>query len=363
MIFLDHNSTTNISKAAITKMLEVFALPLNASSIHEYGRIAQKYLNEARAKIKEKLNANNYEVIFTSGASESNNTILAGCEVKNILISPLEHSSILNFASDNKNISYFAVLENGLADFDDLAKKIEKNSLICLCAVNNESGAIQNVKEAAKIAHQNQALIHCDLSQAIGKIKVDVEELNVDFAAFSGHKFGAAQGVGVILVRKGLNLKPLIFGGGQENSKRAGTQNIAAIASLSAALDEIAEKTLKQKEILILRDFLEEELIKIAKNKLKIFASEVQRLPNTSYFAVENLNSQSALINFDLNKIFISSGSACSSGSVSKSRLLREMKINENFLDGALRVSLGIENKKAEIEKFLEVFEGFLKRI
>lgn len=362
MIFLDHNSTTNISKAATAKMLEVFALPLNASSVHEYGRIAQKYLNEARKKVKEKLNANNYEIIFTSGASESNNTILAGFNGKEILISALEHSSILNFKNSQKEINYFGVLENSLANLDNLNKQIKPNSLICLCLANNESGAVQNVKEAAKIVHQNHALIHCDLSQAIGKIKVDLEELNVDFAAFSGHKFGAAQGVGVALVRKGLELSPLIFGGGQEGSKRAGTQNIAAIASLSVALDEVEERILKQKEVLILRDFLEEELVKIAKNEIEIFAKDVKRLSNTSYFALRNVKAESALINFDLNKIFISSGSACSSGSVSKSKLLQEIKIKEDFLNGALRVSLGIETTKTEIEKFLAIFKEFYQR-
>ena len=364
MIFLDNNATTKISNLALEKMQQVYALPLNSSSTHNLGRIAGKYADEAREQIKKSLNASNYEIIFTSGATESNNTILNGCDAENLIFSALEHPSILNYKAENKKITAITVLENGLINLDDFNKNLPKNGnfLTCLTIANNESGAIQPVIEAAKLTHQKGGLFHCDLSQGIGKINIDLEKINADFAAISAHKFGGPQGVGAILMRKGLNLNPLIIGGGQEKSKRSGTLNIAAIAAMGAAINKIEERIAKYQNIKILRDFLETEIEILAQNKVKFFANKVERLPNTSYFSLENCDAQTQLINFDLNKICVSSGSACSSGSVGESALLKAMQIEKEFLGNAIRVSLGIENNKNEIEKFLFVLKEFYLR-
>lgn len=362
MIFFDHNATTTISPLALEKMREVFALPLNSSSVHSLGRLANKYADEARVSIKQLLNAHNYEVIFTSGATEGNNMVLNGFGGGEIFASPLEHSSISAFP--HKKISEILLLENGEIDLKNLAEKLDgkQNSLVCLTLANNETGAIQPVVDAAKIAHQNHAFFHCDLTQGVGKISIDLEEINADFATLSGHKFGAAQGIGAVLIRKNLDLKPLIFGGGQEKSRRAGTLNIAGIASLEAACKNAQQRIAEMQKVENLRNFLEEKLDGIAKNNLMIFARKTARLPNTSYFAARNCDAQTQLINFDLNKICVSSGSACSSGTVGLSKILQAMKIEKEFLSGAIRVSLAPENTIDEIEKFIEIFQNFYQK-
>lgn len=362
MIFFDHNATTKISPLALEKMREVLAYPLNSSSVHAYGRLASKYGDEGRAAIKKLLNAHNYEVIFTSGATEGNNMVLNGFGSGEIFASALEHSSVSTFP--NKKINEILLQENGEIDLKNLAEKLagKQNSLLCLTLANNETGAIQPVKEAAKIAHQNQAFFHCDLTQGLGKIAIDLEEINADFATLSGHKFGAAQGIGAVLIRKNLDLKPLIFGGGQEKSKRAGTLNITGIISLAAACDDAKSRLEEMKKVENLRNYLEEKLSEIAKNNLMIFAKNSPRLPNTSYFAAKNCDAQTQLINFDLNKICVSSGSACSSGSVGLSKVLQAMKVEKDFLSGAIRVSLAPENTKEEIEKFIEIFQNFYQK-
>jgi cysteine desulfurase len=364
MIYLDHNSTTKLSSEALEKMRAVYALPLNSSAIHSLGRVGSKFVEEARNEIKKLLNAENYEVIFTSGATESNNTILHGCDADKILFSGLEHSSVFECRPQNKKIIEIEALKNGLIDLEDLEKKLPQdgNFLISLMLANNEVGAIQPAETAAKLAHQKHGLFHCDITQAVGKIEVDLEKINVDFASLSAHKFGGPQGVGAILIRKGIDLKPLFFGGKQEKSKRAGTLNVAGIAGFGVACN-LAKKNLSTfQNLKNLRDFLETEITKIAGNDVKIFASEVSRLVNTSCFSIRNCDAQTGLINFDLNEICASSGSACSSGTVTESRVLKAMKAEKEFLSGAIRVSLGIENTKAEIEKFISVLREFYKR-
>jgi cysteine desulfurase len=364
MIFFDNNATVKLSAQALEKMLEVYDLPLNSSSTHNFGRISNKFADEAREEIRNLLNAKNYEVIFTSGASESNNTILSGCDADELIFSTLEHPSAFKCRPENKKITEISILENGLINLDNLAQNLPQDSsfLTSLTIANNETGAIQPVTEAAKLTHQKGGLFHCDLSQGVGKINIDLEKINADFASISAHKFGGPQGVGAILMRKGLNLNPLIIGGGQEKSKRSGTLNIAGIAGFGAACALGKEKIAKYQEIKMLRDLLEIEIKKIAGEKVKIFADKIERLPNTSYFALENCDAQTQLINFDLNKICVSSGSACSSGSVGESQLLNEMKVEEKFLGNAIRVSLGTENNKDEIDEFLSVLKEFYLR-
>ena len=227
---------------------------------------------------------------------------------------------------------------------------------------NSEVGTIQPVAEIAKLTHQKGGLIHCDVVQAAGKIEVDLEKLNVDFATISAHKINGPQGVGALLVRKGINLKPLILGGGQENSKRAGTINTAGIAGFGKACEIAKEKPAKYKKIQELRDYLEQEIVKIAKDDIKIFGCDVKRLPNTSYLSLAYADAQAQLINFDLNNICVSAGSACSSGSSKASRVLKSIKATPDFIDSAVRVSLSTENTKEEIDKFISVWHEFYKR-
>lgn len=366
MIYFDHNSTTKIAPEALAKMNEVYLLPLNSSAIHHFGRMANQLVEEVRADLKNLLNAANYEVIFTSSATEATNTVFFGIEADTILFSKIEHASVFNCRPENKKIIEIEVLENGLVDFSDLEKKLEKvengKFLISVMLANNETGAIQEIEKIAKLAHQKAGLIHCDIVQAAGKIEVDLEKLNVDFASISAHKIHGPQGVGALLIRKGLDVAPLIYGSKQEKSKRAGTLNVAGIVGFGEACKLAKNNILNYQEVAKLRDFLELEIQKIANDDVKIFANQVERLPNTSYIALRNADNQTQLINFDLNRICVSAGAACSSGTLAESRVLKAMGVSLEFSNSAIRVSLGLENTKEEIEKFILIWSEFYKR-
>ncbi len=367
MIYLDNNSTTKIAAEVLSKMNEVYALPLNSLATHQAGRKANYFLDEAREEIKNLLNAQSYEVIFTGSATEANNMVICGNDNSKVLFSKIEHASIYECRPTNKEIIEIEVLENGLVDISDLEKKLEKISgndfLVSVMLANNETGAIQQIAEIAKLTHQKGGLIHSDIVQAAGKIAVDLEKLNLDFATITAHKINGPQGVGALLIRKGLDIKPLIFGGKQEKSKRAGTSNVAGISGFGESFKLAAKKIVEFEKVKILRDFLESEIKKIAGENIKIFSNEVVRLPNTSYISLRNADNQTQLIHFDLNGICVSAGAACSSGTLNESRILKAMKVEKEFLNGAIRVSLGLENTKEEIQKFVEIWHKFYNNI
>ncbi len=366
IIYFDHNSTTKLEPRVLDKMQETYQLPLNSSSTHQLGQKANGLVENARDQLKKILNAKNYEVIFTGSATESINTVISGSEAKIVLFCEFEHSATYNCRPENKKIIEVNSTKSGIIDIKDLEEKLqnikEPNFLLSILFANSETGSIQPILELSKLVHQKGGLIHLDASQAAGKIAIDLEKLNVDFASLSSHKFGGPQGVGAILIRKGLDLKPLIFGGGQEKSKRSGTLNIAGIAGFGKACEIANENLTKYQNIADLRDFLENELKKIAGEDIKIFSTEVDRLPNTSYISIKNSDAQTQIMNFDLNGICISTGSACSSGTISESRTLKAMKVTPEFIKGAIRISLGKENTRDEILKFIAVFTEFYQR-
>ena len=366
MIYFDCNSTTKLASQALEKMNEAYQLPLNSSAIHNFGRIANKIVEDARSELKNLLNAENYEVIFTSSATEANNTTFFGLDVDLILFSKIEHVSVYNCRPENKKIIEIEVLANGLINFTDLEEKIETASnqkfLVSVMLANNETGAIQEIEKIAKLTHQKGGLIHCDIVQGVGKIEVDLEKLNIDFASVSAHKFNGPQGAAALLMRKGLDIKPLIYGGKQEKSKRSGTLNIAAIAGFGEACKLAKSKISNYNEVTKLRDFLESEIQEIAGDDVIIFSKSIARLPNTSYIALKNADNQTQLINFDLNGILVSAGAACSSGSLIESRVLKAMQVGSEFSNSAIRVSLGFENNINEVKKFIQVWSEFYKR-
>jgi cysteine desulfurase len=366
IIYFDHNSTTKLAEEALSKMREAYQLPLNNSSTHQLGRQASKLFEEARSQVKNLLNAQNYEVIFTSSATEAINMTMRGVEADKIIFCEIEHAAVYNCRPEGKEIIEIKALENGLIDLDDLQVKLEKiatpHFLVSAMLANNETGAIQPIAEIAKLVHQKGGLLHCDIVQAVGKIAVDLEKLNADFASISAHKINGPQGVGALLFRKGLDVKPMIFGGKQEKSKRAGTTYIAGAVGFGEACKLTIKKLDSYPEVEKLRAFLENEIQKIGGEDVKIFATKVPRLPNTSYIATKNCNAQTQLINFDLNGICVSAGPACSSGTLTESRVLKAMGIAEEFSTSAIRVSLGINNTHDEAEKFVKVWSKFYQR-
>ncbi len=366
MIYFDYNATTKVSDAALAKMIEAYQLPLNSSAVHQLGRQASQMVEAARKELKNLLNAKSYEVIFTGSSTEATNTLIFGSKVNKILLTAIEHAAVYECRPNDKEIIEFGALENGLVDVADLEQKLnalpDGNFLVSVMLANNETGAIQPIEEISKLVHQKGGLFHCDIVQAAGKIEIDLEKLNVDFVSISAHKISGPQGVGALLYRKGLDVKPLIYGGKQEKSKRAGTTNVAGIVGFGEACKDAKEKISTYENVKKLRDFLEVEIKKIGGSEVKIFADSVTRLPNTSYIALRNADSQTQLINFDLNGICVSSGPACSSGAATASRTLKAMKITPDFSASAIRVSLSAENTKEEIAKFIQVWSDFFQK-
>lgn len=367
MIYFDNNATTKIFPSVLTRMNEVYALPFNSSAIHCLGQKATAIVEETRRNLQQFLKAENYEVIFTSGATEANNQVLFGSEVEKIFLSKLEHSSVYNCKPQNKKIIEIGLTDAGLINIDELKQKLEKvengNFLVCVLLAHNETGAIQPISEIAKLVHQKGGLVHCDIAQAPGKIEVNLEQLNVDFVSISAHKFGGPQGVGAVLMRKGLYLNPLIFGGGQEKSQRSGSLNIAGIAGFGEACNLAKENLEKFSKLEELRDFLEREVKEIGGDNVEIFSQDVPRLVNTSFFAIRNCSGETQVIDFDLNGICVSAGSACSSGTLKERRVLQAMQISPEFSGSAIRVSLGLQNNHSEIVEFIKVWKKLFQRV
>jgi len=366
IINFDHNASTQVSEEVLKCMNEVYSFGANSSSTHTLGRKAAMIIEGTRQDLSDALNAANYEIFFTSGGTESNNMALFSDDFEKIFLTKFEHSSVYNVKPSKCEIIEFEVDSNCIIDLKNLEEKLNnfpcKNFIVSIMHANNETGAIQPIKEAAQLVHQKGGLIHSDLVQSFGKIKIDLEELNVDFATVSSHKINGPQGVGAILVRRGIDIKPLIFGGGHERGKRGGTMNNAGIAGFGVAIQGLDEKFPKIEKLAKLRDFIELEVKKIGGDNVMIFSQNALRTPNTSYFAIRGANAQTQLIHFDLNKIMISAGSACSSGTTKASRVLQAMNAPAEF-SNAIRVSLGIENTMDEARKFIEVWEDFYNKI
>lgn len=371
-IFFDHNSTTALNPEVLKVMIEIYQKPYNNSAVHQLGRQAQSIVEHAKNVIKKALNAENYEVIFTSGATESCNQVIFASNQNKLLYSTIEHACIDSCKPQNKTITYFPCDHNGIISLENLEKILTQNItsnqtisndfIAFAMLANNETGAIQPTQKIGKIIHQKFGLYFCDIVQAVGKIKVDLEEINADFACLSAHKIHGPQGVGALLVRKNINLNPLIFGGKHQQGKRAGTLNIAGIAGFAKAI-EIATSNLEQySKIAELRDYLESQIKKIAQDNVKIFCENQPRLANTSLIALANCDSQTQIINFDLSGIYLSAGSACSSGTISQSRILQAMNCPAQFINSAIRVSLGLTTTKTDIEKFISVWNNFYQQ-
>lgn len=366
--FLDHNATTKLCQEALDKMLKAYQAPLNSASAHSYGKRGHFFVEEARKEIKNLINAHSYDLIFTGSATEASNQAISKSTPKNVFFCKFEHSATFECRPKHKNITEIEITKDGLIDIEDLKAKIsaitDGDFLVSLMLANNETGAIQPVKEVSKLVHQKGGLFHCDIVQALQKIDIDLEDINADFASISAHKINGPQGVGGLLVRKGLEIEPLIHGGKQENFKRAGTTNVAGIAGFGAAAKISKEKGKKyQGPVKELRDYLEKSLKEIAGDDVKFFCDNVDRLPNTSYIGMKNVDSQIQLINLDLNRICVSAGPACSSGVIQGSKVLNAMKVEKEFASSAIRVSLCDETTKDEVDYFIKVWSDFYYKI
>jgi cysteine desulfurase len=353
-IYLDHNATSPLRESARQAMLSALALSGNASSIHAEGRMAHALLDEAREVVASTLGAIPPMVIFTSGGSEANNLALKGAPVERLIVSAIEHPSVLESArASGKPVDILPVDGEGVADLDRLERMLKAGpkALVSVMLANNETGVIEPVREIANLAHAHGALVHTDAVQGLGKIPVNFGLLGADLLSVTAHKLGGPLGAGALIARDGIVLDPIIHGGGQELRRRAGTENLAAIAGFAAALQE------KRLEIKALRDHLESGL-----EGAVVFGARAQRLHHTSCFALPGLSAETALMALDLAGFAVSSGSACSSGKVAKSHVLAAMGVHPDLANTAIRVSLGWTTTPDDIEQFISAWSRIKSR-
>jgi len=346
--YLDYNATQPIKPAVRDAMIDILAGPTNASSIHQIGQRARSRVEQARASVAALIGARPGDILFTSGATEANATVLRGVGLRQV-VSAIEHPSIRAAAT---NPMVIPVDGSGLVDLDSLDRMLAglgEPALVSVMLANNETGVIQPVAEAARIVHARGGLLHSDAAQAPGRIPVDVAALGVDLMTLSAHKMGGPQGAGALFIRDGLTLAPLLLGGGQEQRRRGGTENVAAIVGFGVAADLAAESP----DLAELRDAMEAGLTQAAP-EITVHGALAPRLGNTSCFGVPGLSAETALIALDLMGIAVSSGAACSSGAVEPSPVLLAMGVAQATAREAIRVSLGWATTPAEVDHLVE---------
>lgn len=356
-IYLDHNATTPLRPEAREAMLAALDRVGNPSSVHAFGREARRTVEDARAEIAALVGVTPAQIVFTSGATEANNTVVALTTRPRVLVSAIEHDSVLAARPDAERIP---VTPEGVIDLDALDAMLARDprpALVAVMLANNEIGTIQPVAEASEIARRHGALLHCDAVQAAGRIRVDWAGLGADFISLSSHKLGGPQGVGALIVREGVPVPPLLRGGGQEKRRRAGTENVAGIAGFGAAARAAKAGIDRYGHVGRIRDELEARIL-AAYPGTPIFGRGAPRIANTSCIAMPGVPAETQLMAFDLAGIAVSSGSACSSGKVAVSHVLTALGAGREAAGSAIRVSLGWDAEEAEIERFVEVWIG-----
>ena len=362
-IYLDNNATTKVDEEVLEAMLPYLKAQYgNPSSIYSFGKDVSDEIKDSRRKLVNLLNANEDEIIFTSCASESNVTAIMSAvknnpNKKHIITTKVEHASILEtmrYSEHNGyDITYLSVDKYGKLDLNELKKSITNDTfLIAIMMANNEIGNIYPIKEIGKIAKEHNILFHCDAVQAIGKIKIDVKDLNVDTLSLSGHKIHAPKGIGALYIRNGIPFTPLIFGH-QEDNRRGGTENVPYIIGLGKAVELILNDRYETNiNLKNLRDYMENEINSNIEDII-IYGDLDNRLPNTSSIAFKGVNSNELLLMLESFDIYISTGSACNSKLAEPSHVLVACKADlDNY--SPIRISLSKYNTKDEIDIFVK---------
>lgn len=373
-IYFDNNATTNIAPEVLDEMLPYLReLYGNPSSMHTFGGQLHRKIEEARLRVANLLGAEPEEIIFTSCGTESDNTGLMSAvesvpHKKHIITSRVEHPAVLNFckhlARKGYRATYLPVSKQGQLNVDELVKALDEDTaVVSLMYANNESGVIFPVAELGEMLKERGILFHTDAVQAVGKIPIDLKKLPVDILSLSGHKLHAPKGVGALYVRKGARFHPYIIGGHQEHGRRAGTENVASIIALGKAC-ELAGDKLSQEVIYLkgLRDKLENALLKFCPDA-RINGDVNSRLPNTTNISFEYVEGEAILLRLNEFGICASSGSACTSGSLEPSHVLRAMGVPATLIHGSIRFSLSRYNTEAEVDKVIEIMPPVIKEL
>jgi cysteine desulfurase len=350
-IYLDYNSTSPLCRQAMVAMQEAMQFIGNPSSVHKLGRQIRQKLEQARRKIAEYIEVSSQRIIFTSGATESNNLALTNFPGR-IILSAIEHDSIRLVRSDAQLI---AVSEAGVVDLENLdwllSQPYEGPSLVSVMIANNETGVIQPLKDIISIAKKYNAFVHSDIVQGIGRLDFPWQDL--DMMSISSHKFGGPTGVGCLVVHPDCPLKPLFRGGGQERFYRPGTENMIGIVGMSEAL--VSTSTQDWLKVKIMRDNMERSLLTLNPKSI-IIGQRSERLANTTLVTMPGVKSETQVMNLDLAGFCVSSGSACSSGKVKVSHVLKAMQVSDIHQMSALRISLTPYTTDLEVESFVQAW-------
>lgn len=366
MIYLDNASTTKLDKRVLDRMLPYLTEEYgNPSAIYKPAKTARKAVEEARATVAKILNCEPTEIYFTASGSESDNTAIKGIarryrdKGKHIIASKIEHPAVLETCKalerEGFDVTYISVDGNGILDLKELENSIREDTiLISVMFANNEIGTLQPVKEIGEIAKRHGVFFHTDAVQAVGSEWIDVKELGIDSLSLSAHKFHGPKGVGALYVKSGVRFERFVDGGHQEKGRRAGTENVAGIVGLAAAMElSYAELQEKNSRVRALRDYYEAEVEKRIPY-IKRNGDQKKRLAGTSNISFEFIEGEGLLLNLDLKGICASSGSACTSGSLDPSHVLLAIGLKHEIAHGSLRISIGKYNTKEEIDFLVE---------
>ncbi|RJQ38559.1 MAG: cysteine desulfurase NifS [Nitrospiraceae bacterium] len=373
-IYFDNNATTSIAPEVLQEMMpylkEMYG---NPSSTHTFGGQLRKSIEEARARVAKLLNAEPEEIIFTSCGTESNNTaIMSAVESlprkKHIITSAVEHPAVVNFCKYLERKGYRTIFipvdKKGRFRLDEFSKAVDGDTaLVSLMYANNETGVVFPLTEIGEMLKDRGVLFHTDAVQAVGKIPIDLKKLPVDMLSLSGHKLHAPKGIGALYVRKGTGFSPYMIGGHQEQGRRAGTENVASIAGLGKACELAGENLYGEMSYLKgLRDKLETALLKLCPDG-RINGDIENRLPNTTNISFKYIDGEAILLKLNEFGVCASSGSACTSGSLTPSHVLKAMDVPAEAIHGSVRFSLSRYNTEAEVEKVIEIMPGIIKEL
>ena len=370
IVYLDNAATTKMFDKVIEEMTKSFSENYgNPSSVHSMGQRAKSAVERARYIIAQNLKIETTEIVFTSGGAEGNNLAIRGFlkanknKGKHIITSKIEHSTILKTFEQLENegyeVSYISVDENGAVDIEELKQELrEDTALVSIMFVNNETGVIQPIKEIGEVLAERNIFFHTDAVQAIGKLKILPKDLKINALTATAHKFYGPKGAGFVFIDKKYSLEKEIWGGSQERNRRAGTENVHGILGLGVALEEVYEnlEEMSEKEDKLqnyLENKLKTEIVKLGK-KIKINGEKADRIKTTTNVYIEGVDIQMLLVALDLRGICISGGSACMSGSLENSHVLKAMGLTDEELKGSFRISIGKDTTIEDIDYFVE---------
>jgi cysteine desulfurase len=375
-VYLDYNATSPVDPDVVRAMAEALADEFgNPSSVHYFGQRAKAALDDARLEVARLIDADPADLVFTSGGTESDNFALRGAldalgrsGRRRLLVSAVEHEAVLqtakHLARRGWEVMHVPVTTEGLVTREALRECLTPDTgLVSIMHANNETGVIQPIPELASLAHDAGALFHTDAVQSVGKIPVSVSALGVDLLSLSGHKLGASKGIGALWIRRGTRLQPLLTGGRHERNRRAGTENVAAIVGLGVAA-RLAGRALDHEapRLAALRDHLESRVLAEVSQTI-VNGAGAPRTPNTSNISFEGVEAESLLIALDLEGIAVSTGAACSSGTLEPSHVLKAMRLPAGRAQNAIRFSLGKGSTQADVDRVADVLPSLTERL